>query len=169
MQLMTTVHYNLIFLCLFVERNSSTQEANSVSAGSVRTRAAKRKASPDTGSPRKRTKGPETEVPKNKEEDLRVRVLKRKFREEEEGLPKKKRPFYLARGDKESSSSSAQSSNDPLEGCSTSEDDGSKRRANKRKAVFEGDGPKPKRKRSPDLKKDKEDTTQNLTVDPLSE
>ncbi len=139
-----------------------------MSAMCVRTRAPKRKASPDTRGPRKRTKVSETGVPKNTTEDLRKRVLKRKFKENVEGPPKKKRQFVLEQGDKESgTSSSAASSNDPLEGCSTSEEDVSKRRP-KRKADPEGDWARNKRRRNRELGTAVEETTKDLTVDPLS-
>ncbi len=130
------------------------------------TRATKRKASPDTSSPREKTKVSETGVPENTKEDLRTRVLKRNFKGDVEG-PTKKREFGLGQGDKESASSSAASSNDPLEGFNTSETDVSKRGL-QRKADPEGDGARKRKKRNLELNKAEEETTRDFTVDPLS-
>ncbi|XP_070773714.1 serine/threonine-protein kinase pim-1-like [Enoplosus armatus] len=129
-----------------------------------RTGGTKRKASPDTKTPRKRTRVSEFNPQSRAKEDLRVRLLKRKIREDGEGpLKKKRKGLDHNQLDEESASSSVDtcresSSSSPLEGCSTPVEDVSKP-VRKRKATAEGEGPrKKKRKRSPERKETKEAT-----------
>lgn len=93
-QLVTTIH-KLFFSS--VESNRGTTQQSAASSKDGRTSRTKRKANPDKKTPRKRTRLSESEHQNIPEEDLRVRVLKRKAREAGEGPSnqKKRRGFDL--------------------------------------------------------------------------
>ncbi|XP_070700194.1 serine/threonine-protein kinase pim-1-like [Pempheris klunzingeri] len=136
------------------ESDSSTAEQNAASTNDGSTGKAKKKASPPRKTPRKGQKVSESIPPKHPEQDLRVRVLKRKIREHGEGPTKKKR-----RSEESASSSTDTETSSPLESCSTSLEDV------RRTAGEDGEGPSRKRKRGLDPEESKEMAREDLSVD----
>ncbi|KAI3373911.1 hypothetical protein L3Q82_022486, partial [Scortum barcoo] len=140
------------------ESNSSRTQESAASSKDGRTKATKRKASPDKTTPTKRTKV--CEKGQNLfEEDLRIGLLKRKIREAGEGPsnPKKKRK----RGETDDSSPSSSTGAD----SDSSSNLLGRTRPRKRKTDADGEGPSRKRKRSSDQKETEEQRTQDLSAE----
>ncbi|KAM7373925.1 hypothetical protein PAMP_006613 [Pampus punctatissimus] len=161
-----------MFHCVlsFVETINSRRQQSPLAAKDGRTRAKKRQASPDMETPQKRKMVPKAEPCNTSQEDVSMKRLKRKIREDGEGplqeKKRRKRVFDLQLDDKESASSSTdtgrESINSPLEGCSTS----LAVKGVKRKAANDGEEPTRKKKKSPDLKETKEETKEVFTSSP---
>uniref|UniRef100_A0A8P4GJI7 non-specific serine/threonine protein kinase n=1 Tax=Dicentrarchus labrax TaxID=13489 RepID=A0A8P4GJI7_DICLA len=140
--------------------STSTDTGNKESKKDNRTPRTKRKASPEKKAPRKRARVVGSD-PQNtfKEEDLRIKMFKRKVREDGEGLCKKQtKKRKHTQDDNETASTSTdtgrESSSNPLEGCSTALGD-VRRMSGKRKAAADVEQPIRKRKRIPDLNENK--------------
>ncbi|XP_071325681.1 serine/threonine-protein kinase pim-1-like [Trachinotus anak] len=156
------------------ESSSSSTKQSAASSMDAKTQTPKRKASPEKKTQRKRRRVSEIPEPcSSTTEDSIVKRRKRKVMDDGEGpskqtkKKKKMRVLELKQFNKESaiSSEDTESCSNPLEGCSTFMEDVRKISV-KRKATAEGEGPRRKRKK---IKEGKKETKKREELSPVAQ